>query len=72
MAFVNKPVWDSYLAFIDEVGADAAFQAERIGEQRTVHTCRCAEPAVGSPLLLQRAASFLLWPILLQSTLATT
>lgn len=28
VAFANKPVWDSYLAFIDEVGADGAFQAE--------------------------------------------
>lgn len=31
VAFVNKPIWESYLAFVEEVGADAAFQTEDTG-----------------------------------------
>lgn len=41
VAFVNKPIWDSYLAFVEEAGADAAFQAEDTGALCVVHSCHC-------------------------------
>ena len=31
VAYVNKPIWESFLAFLEEAGADAAFQAEETG-----------------------------------------
>lgn len=66
VAFVNKPVWDSFLAFIEEVGADAAFQAEQhIGVAPMRHALNHARHARLAGVVRLACASFAPSPPLL-------